>query len=109
MWSRETLDQLAKAVERARSTAIAKIKQSLPGFEFPAPQGPVRVDQENNHTYLWPRIGRVGSDGQFTIEEESSVPVKPDPYMITPEDENWGSQSARNGGTGHVRLTGSRG
>lgn len=99
----------ARAAERAGSTAIDKIKQALPGCEFPAPQGPVRVDQENNHTYLWPRIGRVGSDGRFTIEEESSVPVKPDPYMITPEDENWGSQSARNGGAGIVRLTGSRG
>ena len=96
----------AKAVERAGSTAIAKIKQSLPGFEFPAPQGPVRIDQENNHTYLWPRIGRVGSDGQFTIEEESSVPVKPDPYLITPEDENWVSQSAHNNSARQRRLTG---
>lgn len=96
----------AKAVERADSTAIAKIKQSLPGFEFPAPQGPVRVDQENNHTYLWPRIGRVGSDGQFTIEEESSVPVKPDPYLITPHDENWVSQSVGKDGSRHVPVTG---
>ena len=96
----------AKAVERAGSTSIAKIKQSLPGFEFPSPQGPVRIDQENNHTYLWPRIGRVGSDGQFDVVEESRVPVKPDPYLITPEDENWVFQSAGKDGTQDARLTG---
>jgi len=52
----------ARAVERAGSATIADVKEALPGCLFVAPQGPVRVDRENNHTYLWPRIGRVGAE-----------------------------------------------
>jgi len=26
---------------------------------FAAPQGEIRLDPENSHFYLWPRIGRV--------------------------------------------------
>lgn len=85
----------ARAVERAGSATIADVKEALPGCLFVAPQGPVRVDRENNHTYLWPRIGRVGADGQFQVVEESAAPVKPDPYLITPEDETWAAQALR--------------
>jgi branched-chain amino acid transport system substrate-binding protein len=99
----------ARAVERAGSTQIAAIKEALPGCLFSAPQGAVRVDRENNHTYLWPRIGRVDASGQFEVVEESGSPVKPDPYLITPEDETWAAQAVRSPNAPRLPLTGNSG
>ena len=58
--------------------------------EFDAPQGRVRIDAENNHTYLWPRIGRVNAQGMFDIVAESINVVKPDPYLVAPDAHDWG-------------------
>jgi len=84
----------ARAVERCGSSMPEEVKGSLPGCEYAAPQGQVRIDGENNHTYLWPRIGQVDCHGNFEIKEESLVPVKPDPYLIMPEDESWATRTA---------------
>ena len=99
----------SRAVQRAGSFEMADIKAALPGCAYTAPQGQVRIDQTNNHTYLWPRIGRVGADGQFVIVEESSSPLKPDPYLITPEDESWAAQTYPKSGTGGRSASGNRG
>jgi branched-chain amino acid transport system substrate-binding protein len=70
------------AAGRARSVEPRAIRAELSGWTFPAPQGEIRLDPENGHCYLWPRIGRVGPDGQFRIVEESPQAIKPDPYLI---------------------------
>ncbi|GGC87074.1 transporter substrate-binding domain-containing protein [Chelatococcus reniformis] len=67
---------------RAGSFAPAALRAALGDQPFEAPQGTVRLDADNSHFYLWPRIGRVEADGQFAIIEESPVAVKPDPYLI---------------------------
>jgi branched-chain amino acid transport system substrate-binding protein len=84
----------AQAVERAGSDRIEDLRQALPACSFDAPQGPVRVDADNNHTYLTPRIGRVGPDGRFEIVATSAGPIKPDPYLITPMATDWGVKVA---------------
>ncbi len=99
----------ARAVARAGTAQIGDIKEALPGCIFAAPQGAVRVNRENNHTYLWPRIGRVAASGQFEVVEESAAPVKPDPYLIMPEDETWTAQAGRPTANQRVPLTGNSG
>ena len=47
-----------------------------------APQGRIRVDPDNNHTYLLPRIGMVNEHGDFEVVWEGKAPVKPDPYLV---------------------------
>jgi branched-chain amino acid transport system substrate-binding protein len=84
----------AQAVERAGSDRIEDLRQALPGCSFEAPQGLVRIDADNNHTFLCPRIGRVGPDGRFEIVAASPGPVKPDPYLITPLATDWGLKVA---------------
>lgn len=80
---------LAQAIARAGSDRIADIREALPACTVDAPQGPVRIDGENNHTFLWPRIGRVRPDGRFEIVSESRAAVKPDPYFIGPANADW--------------------
>lgn len=80
---------LAQAIARAQSERIGDIREALPGCVFNAPQGPVRVEAENNHTWLWPRIGRVGRDGRFEIVYEARAAVRPDPYFIGPSNSEW--------------------
>lgn len=80
---------LAQAIERAGSDRSEDLQQSLPGCTYVAPQGLVTVDSDNHHTYLTPRIGRVGADGHFEIVETAEAPVKPDPYLITATTTDW--------------------
>lgn len=55
--------------------------QHLHDHDFDAPQGRVRIDRENHHTYLWPRVARVDAGGQFQVVDDPGVCVRPDPYM----------------------------
>ncbi|HIK38855.1 MAG: urea ABC transporter substrate-binding protein [Geminocystis sp.] len=71
----------AKAVEKAGSTDVDKVRQAAKGIEFKAPGGIVKVDEENQHTWKTVRIGVVTEDGQFKEVWNSGSPVKPDPYL----------------------------
>lgn len=79
----------AEAVREAGSCEFDALAAALRGQAFEAPQGSVRIDPENNHTYLWPRLGRVGPNGRFQLLAESKAAVKPDPYLVTPRLERW--------------------
>ena len=55
---------LAQAIEKVGNTdADALIFEGLPGQEFKAPQGKVKIDEKNHHTWLWARIGKARDDG----------------------------------------------
>ena len=73
---------LARAIQKAQSTDIEEVKQAVYTCEVEAPQGPVRIDPENNHSYLTPSLGRSVADGQFEIIWTAGEPVKPDPYLV---------------------------
>ncbi|MBM3585262.1 MAG: ABC transporter substrate-binding protein [Alphaproteobacteria bacterium] len=73
---------LAQAIEKTQSTeADALIFDGLPGQEFTAPQGPVKIDEKNHHTHLWARIARARDDGQFDIVWTSPERIRPDPWV----------------------------
>jgi branched-chain amino acid transport system substrate-binding protein len=73
---------LARAIQKAQSTEIEQVKQAVYTCEVEAPQGPVRIDPENNHSYLTPSLGRSAADGQFETIWTAEEPVKPDPYLV---------------------------
>jgi branched-chain amino acid transport system substrate-binding protein len=77
------------AVGRCESLDTDAIRAELAKTQFDAPQGRVRLDPDNSHFYLWPRIGRAEADGQFTIVEQSSGAIKPDPYLINHSLADW--------------------
>jgi branched-chain amino acid transport system substrate-binding protein len=75
--------QLAiKALQLANSYHPDDILEQLPKVKYMAPQGEVQIDAENHHSYLWPRIGQVNSQGQFDILATSKFALKPDPFLV---------------------------
>ena len=72
----------ADAMARAGSDEIEPLLPQILGTEFDAPQGRIRIEPSNHHTWVYPRLGRVDATGQFTILQESLRPVRPDPYLV---------------------------
>lgn len=85
---------LADAMRRADPDDPDALLRTLPGSEFDAPQGRVRIDEENHHTHLYPRIGRVDARGQFEILEETRGRVRPDPYLVSHTLQDWSMRTA---------------
>ncbi|HBJ68188.1 MAG TPA: amino acid ABC transporter substrate-binding protein, partial [Alcaligenes faecalis] len=53
------------------------------------PQGRIKIDPNNHHTWLYPRIGRINADGEFAIVRQATRPVSPDPYLVTHSLGDW--------------------
>ena len=70
-------------VEQAESTATAAVRAAAEqgNITYQAPEGPVRIDGENHHTYKTVRIGVVRDDGLIDAVFTSDEPLKPDPYL----------------------------
>jgi branched-chain amino acid transport system substrate-binding protein len=78
-----------RAVARCGSDDPELVLANLRDSEFDAPQGRVRIDPENNHTYLWPRIARLDRLGRFQTVWNPGVRVKPDPYCVVQSLDDW--------------------
>jgi ABC-type branched-subunit amino acid transport system substrate-binding protein len=73
---------LANAIREAGSTDVTAVKKALHSCRLDAPQGPVWIDPENNHSYLTPALAVSRADGQFDIVWRAESPMKPDPYLV---------------------------
>jgi urea transport system substrate-binding protein len=71
----------AKAVEKAGSTDVAKVKAAAKGLTFDAPEGKVTIDGATQHVYKTGRIGAIQADGSIKEVWNSGSPIKPDPYL----------------------------
>jgi urea transport system substrate-binding protein len=60
------------------------IREAVKGQEYTAPQGKIRLEKENLHTWLWPKIAVAKSDGQFEVLKQSAEWKAPDPYAAYP-------------------------
>jgi branched-chain amino acid transport system substrate-binding protein len=78
-----------RAVAKCGSDEPEQVLVNLRDSEFDAPQGRVRIDPENNHTYLWPRIARLDRLGRFQTVWKPGVRVKPDPYCVVQSLDDW--------------------
>lgn len=83
---------VADALKKVQSDNIDLLRPAILGAEFDAPQGSIKIDPNNAHTFLWPRIGRAKDDGQFEILMQSDEPVRPDPYLISFNPEEWSAR-----------------
>ena len=68
-------------VEKAKSTAVDDVLKVADGTTFQAPEGLVKVDGANHHTWKTARIGRFRPDGLVDEVWSSGKPVEPDPYL----------------------------
>jgi urea transport system substrate-binding protein len=75
-----------QAVEKLAPSDIAPaaIREAIKGQEMVAPQGKIRLERENLHTWLWPKIAVAKSDGQFEVLKDSAEWKAPDPYAAYP-------------------------
>ena len=73
---------LARAVRRAGTAEMTAVRAALPHVAIDAPQGQVRIDRDNRHCYLTPRIGISTAEFGFEVIYEAPAPVKPDPYLV---------------------------
>jgi urea transport system substrate-binding protein len=71
-----------QAVEKLAPSDITPptIREAVKDEELTAPQGRVRIERENLHTWLWPKIAIAKPDGQFEVLVNSAEWVAPDPY-----------------------------
>ncbi|WP_104987604.1 urea ABC transporter substrate-binding protein [Sorangium cellulosum] len=71
------------AVEKAKSTDVAKVKEAAQGggVEYAAPGGLVKLDGKNQHTWKTVRIGMVRKDGLIDEVWSSGKPIQPDPFL----------------------------
>lgn len=79
----------ANAFRQAGSDRIGDLLPHLLGSEFDAPQGRIRLDPGNHHTWLHPRVGRANAQGGFTIVRQATRAVSPDPYLVTHSLGDW--------------------
>jgi branched-chain amino acid transport system substrate-binding protein len=84
---------LADAIRRVGSDDPTLLLRVLPGLEYDAPQGRVRIDEHNNHTYLHPLIGRVNREGRFDVIGRAPERVKADPYVVSHTTPPWTSEA----------------
>lgn len=70
-------------VEKAGSTEVDKVREAAKSgeIEYAAPEGLVKVDPENQHTYKYVRIGQINAEGLIDEVSGGTEPVKPDPFL----------------------------
>ncbi|MCZ7562277.1 MAG: transporter substrate-binding protein [Burkholderiaceae bacterium] len=69
----------ASALVDVGSDSPMKLMPSLRGRECAAPQGLIRIDPDNNHAGVYPRIGRSMADGNLRSFANRSVRSGPIP------------------------------
>jgi urea transport system substrate-binding protein len=69
-----------KAAKKANSVHPEAVAQACRGLEYTAPEGNVKIDADNLHTHLRPRIGQVNGQGLFDILDESASLVRPEVF-----------------------------
>lgn len=73
----QAMDDVLKG---GKEISTESLREATRGQEFSAPQGRVKVDPDNYHTYLYSRIGKWKEDGQAEIVFSTDAAVKPIPW-----------------------------
>jgi urea transport system substrate-binding protein len=79
----------AEAVNKANSINPKTVRLMLAGLSLQGPQGPMSVDSRTFHVWKPVYIGRIQSDGQFSVVWESSRPVRPQPFPPSRTPLDW--------------------
>jgi len=74
----------ARALKKTGEIDTVALREAILGMSYDAPQGQIKVDPDNNHTYLQSRIAKVDAHGEFVIHSQVRHAIKPDPYLVSP-------------------------
>ncbi|HEY9836624.1 MAG TPA: urea ABC transporter substrate-binding protein, partial [Vampirovibrionales bacterium] len=70
-----------KAVEKAKSTQVAKVKAAAKNIELVTPKGLVKFDSKTQHLWNTVRIGQIQPDGAIAEIWNSREAIAPDPFL----------------------------
>ena len=73
---------MVRALDQINSQSPELLLSAIHGAQFEAPQGRIKIDPDNNHVYLTPRIARSTAKGTFEVVWQAPEPIKPDPYLV---------------------------
>ncbi|MEQ8293741.1 MAG: transporter substrate-binding domain-containing protein [Roseovarius sp.] len=90
----------ARALEETGEMDTESLREALLGASFDAPQGQIKIDPDNNHTYLQSRIAKVDEAGEFVVETKVRRAIKPDPYLVYPAIHDWSFRTLKVAGGG---------
>ena len=79
----------AKAVEKAESTNLHNVRNTIKGLTLSAPEGTIGVDLAGRRLAKEIRIGQILDDGQFKIVASSEDPIRPIPYPDYKTKSQW--------------------
>lgn len=79
----------ASALEETGEMDTDGLREALLGRSFDAPQGQIKIDPDNNHTFLQSSIATVNESGEFEIVLKVRRAIKPDPYLVYPTIHDW--------------------
>ncbi len=85
---------IAAAIEQTGTDEPERVRAALGTLDHEAPQGRVRIDASNNHTYLWPRVARLDANGVFRVVWDPGLRVRPDPYCVDQRLDSWSERVA---------------
>lgn len=71
---------MEKLLTEGKEITPDNLREATRGQVFNAPQGTVKSDPDNYHTYLYSRIGKWKADGQAEIVFATPAAVKPIPW-----------------------------
>lgn len=71
---------MEQIVKEGNEITTATLREATRGQVFQAPQGTVKIDPDNYHTYLYSRIGKWNAEGQAEIVFATEAAVKPIPW-----------------------------
>ena len=66
--------------QQVSPATLHKVIAASAGIEIDAPEGKVRVHENNHHVYKKVRVGRAQADGQFEVVWESPDLIAPNPF-----------------------------
>jgi urea transport system substrate-binding protein len=78
-----------QAVEKAKATDPASVREGFRGQVFEGPEGRITIDPVNLHAWRTARIARLTNEKKFKIEYVSPEPVAPVPFPLSLPRDQW--------------------
>jgi urea transport system substrate-binding protein len=78
-----------QAVEKAKATDPASVREGFRGQAFEGPEGRITIDPVNLHAWRMARVARLTDEKNFKIESVSPEPVAPVPFPLPLSRDQW--------------------
>jgi urea transport system substrate-binding protein len=79
----------AQGAREAEPEDIPAVRRAMQNQTFQAPEGSIRIDPENQHTWKTIRLGRITGSGQIETIWSSEHPIRPEPFPASRSRDRW--------------------